>query len=186
MANEEVEELDLEEIDEKEEEAPVKSGNGLVLLIVFFVISSAAVGYGMWYLMNKKFDARQEKIAEEKAIEEIDSTAILDSIQQAKEDSIQQAVEAEKAERERLRKEQEEKIKAAMDSTKQLRDSRVKKVAKIISSMEPEMAAGVLQSMEDSLAAQIILYMQTRSSGEILSEVNPKKVSNVSKKMIDK
>ncbi len=71
------------------------------------------------------------------------------------------------------------------DTTETDRAERVKRVARIISAMEPEAAGKVVSTLNDDLAAEILLSMQTRSSGEVLSNVSPEKMGKISKAMVE-
>jgi len=60
-------------------------------------------------------------------------------------------------------------------------DEKIKAMAKIYESMEPEAAARILESMPENEALQIILNMQRRQAAKILSEINTAKASKLSK-----
>lgn len=60
-------------------------------------------------------------------------------------------------------------------------DDRIKAMAKIYESMEPEAAARILENMPENEALQIILNMQRRQAAKILSEINTAKASKLSR-----
>ncbi|MFN3134937.1 MAG: MotE family protein [Candidatus Kryptonium sp.] len=60
-------------------------------------------------------------------------------------------------------------------------DDKIKAMAKIYESMEPEAAARILENMPESEALQIILNMQRRQAAKILSEISATKASKLSK-----
>ncbi len=60
------------------------------------------------------------------------------------------------------------------------RDDRIKTMAKIYESMEPEVAARILENMPEGEAIKIILNMQRRQAAKILSEISTAKASKLS------
>ncbi len=160
-----------------EEDAPKKKKkeNDAAFYAVFFLLSTIALTVLMYFIVTKKIEEREQaRIEQEQMI--ADSLAALSDTLNPK-DSIPEV--------DQLVEVPEEEAPIEIDSTRIKREERVKKVAKIISSMDSEAAGNVLATLDEDLAAEIILYMQTRSSGEVLSNVSPAKTSQLSKKMVE-
>ncbi len=84
---------------------------------------------------------------------------------------IEKEKEALKTEREELKKAKEE-----------MSSQRYKKLAKDFEGMEPEMAGEKLSKIDDPVKAAYILYnMKSKSAGEALNYVDPKRVSQIVK-----
>ncbi len=60
-------------------------------------------------------------------------------------------------------------------------NERIKAVAKIYESMEPDKAAKILENMPEDEAIAIILNMQRRQAAKILAELNTKKATQLTK-----
>jgi len=87
-------------------------------------------------------------------------------------------------------KEEQEKLKIVKENLeklqKKLNKERFKKLAKAFEGMEPEMAGEKLSKLEDPAKAAYILYnMKSKSAGEALNFVDPKRVSEIVKILTD-
>ncbi|QJB55603.1 magnesium transporter MgtE [Pseudodesulfovibrio sp. zrk46] len=70
-----------------------------------------------------------------------------------------------------------------LDEAKNVKDKRVKQLIGMISNTKAKKAAEILQTMDTDLAVKVLSGMQGRKSGEILSYVEAKKAAELSEKM---
>ena len=71
-------------------------------------------------------------------------------------------------------------IKSMLDEAKEIKDMRVKQLVDMISNTKAKKAAEILQSMDDDLAVKVLSGMRGRQAGEILSFVEAKKAAKLS------
>lgn len=72
-------------------------------------------------------------------------------------------------------------VKRLKQQTLNLREDRIRAMAKIYELMEPEVAAKILENMPENEAIEIILNMQKRQAAKVLSEINAAKASKLSR-----
>jgi len=89
------------------------------------------------------------------------------------------AIRAEAKKVERLHAE----MRQMLDDAKNVKDKRIKQLIGMISNTKAKKAAEILQTMETDLAVKVLSGMQGRKSGEILSYVEAKKAAELSEKM---
>eukprot|EP00831_Metopus_contortus_P029235 TRINITY_DN24075_c0_g1_i2.p2 TRINITY_DN24075_c0_g1~~TRINITY_DN24075_c0_g1_i2.p2 ORF type:complete len:250 (-),score=75.47 TRINITY_DN24075_c0_g1_i2:63-812(-) len=87
-----------------------------------------------------------------------------------------------KAEAEKVQKLHDE-IKSMLDEAKVIKDKRVKQLVEMISNTKAKKAAEILQSMDDDLAVKVLSGMRGRQAGEILSFVEAKKAAKLSEQL---
>ncbi len=71
-------------------------------------------------------------------------------------------------------------IKSMLDEAKQTKDQRVKQLVDMLSNTKAKKAAEILQSMDEDLAVKVLSGMRGRQAGEILSFVESKKAAKLS------
>lgn len=96
-----------------------------------------------------------------------------------KERTLQEMEASIKAEAEKVQKLHAE-IKSMLDEAKLIKDKRVKQLVDMISNTKAKKAAEILQSMDDDLAVKVLSGMRGRQAGEILSFVESKKAAKLS------
>jgi flagellar motility protein MotE (MotC chaperone) len=74
-------------------------------------------------------------------------------------------------------------IKSMLDEAKQIKDQRVKQLVDMLSNTKAKKAAEILQSMDDVLAVKVLSGMRGRQAGEILSFVESKKAAKLSEEL---
>jgi flagellar motility protein MotE (MotC chaperone) len=74
-------------------------------------------------------------------------------------------------------------IKSMLDEAKQIKDQRVKQLVDMLSNTKAKKAAEILQSMDDTLAVKVLSGMRGRQAGEILSFVESKKAAKLSEEL---
>lgn len=70
-----------------------------------------------------------------------------------------------------------------LDEAKNIKDKRVKQLVDMISNTKAKKAAEILQTMETELAVKVLSGMRGRQAGEILSFVEAKKAAELSEKL---
>jgi flagellar motility protein MotE (MotC chaperone) len=76
-------------------------------------------------------------------------------------------------------------IRRMLDEAKNLKDKRVKQLVDMISNTKAKKAAEILQTMETDLAVKVLSGMRGRQAGEILSFVEAKKAAELSEKLTE-
>ncbi|BCS88628.1 MotE family protein [Pseudodesulfovibrio sediminis] len=71
-------------------------------------------------------------------------------------------------------------IKQMLDEAKQIKDKRVKQLVDMLSNTKAKKAAEILQSMDEDLAVKVLSGMRGRQAGELLSFVEAKKAAKLS------
>ena len=74
-------------------------------------------------------------------------------------------------------------IKQMLDDAKGIKDKRIKQLVDMISNTKAKKAAEILQSMDIDLAVKVLSGMRGRQAGEILSFVEAKKAAQLSEKL---
>ncbi|MBI9078534.1 MAG: magnesium transporter MgtE [Pseudodesulfovibrio sp.] len=74
-------------------------------------------------------------------------------------------------------------IKQMLDDAKSIKDKRVKQLVEMISNTKAKKAAEILQSMDTDLAVKVLSGMRGRQAGEILSFVEAKKAAQLSEQL---
>jgi len=76
-------------------------------------------------------------------------------------------------------------IRQMLDDAKVVKDKRVKQLVDMISNTKAKKAAEILQTMETDLAVKVLSGMRGRQAGEILSFVEAKKAAELSEKLTE-
>lgn len=97
----------------------------------------------------------------------------------ARERTLKEMEASIKAEARRVEKMHAE-IKSMLDDAKEIKDKRVKQLVGMLSNTKAKKAAEILQSMDDDLAVKVLSGMRGRQAGEILSFVDAKKAAKLS------
>ena len=87
-----------------------------------------------------------------------------------------------KAEATRVQKLHDE-IKSMLDDAKEIKDQRVKQLVDMLSNTKAKKAAEILQSMDTELAVKVLSGMRGRQAGEILTFVEAKKAADLSERL---
>ena len=183
MANEELEDFGNEQEEPKKK---VDDKGGFISALIIAIIFGAIVNAGMYFAMRGTLEEERVVRMEEKAIQ--DSLAVLDSIALANNpDSLLKEpikIDDESIE-EDVKTQQEQPAIEAVDSSEVKRDEKIKKVAKILSAMEPKQAAASLSVMDEQEAAMIMSKISARASGEIFNNLHPNKATAISRRIMN-
>lgn len=74
-------------------------------------------------------------------------------------------------------------IKSMLDDAKEIKDKRVKQLVGMLSNTKAKKAAEILQSMDIELAVKVLSGMRGRQAGEILTFVEAKKAAELSERL---
>ncbi|WP_027720131.1 MULTISPECIES: MotE family protein [unclassified Desulfurobacterium] len=124
-------------------------------------------------MINPAFSQEAEKVELQKEIKRL--TALREEVQKLiqKNESILKKIEEE-------RKKLAEEKKAFEEELKSIQNERYKRLAKIFSKMDPELAGQKISAMDNMTeAAYIFLNMKERYAGQILNYVRPDKVNEI-------
>ncbi len=120
----------------------------------------------------------QEKVEKKETKKEIERLLALKKEVESLIKKNQEILKKIEEEREKLKQER----KAFQEEIERARSERYKKLAKIFSKMDPEMAGQKISEMSDPKEAALIIYnMKSRIAGEIMNYVDPKMVDKIVK-----
>lgn len=100
----------------------------------------------------------------------------------AKERTLQEMEASIRTEAARVEKMHAE-IKSMLDEAKEIKDKRVRQLVDMLSNTKAKKAAEILQTMDDDLAVKVLSGMRGRQAGEILSFVDSKKAARLSEEL---
>lgn len=120
----------------------------------------------------------QEKVERKETKKEIEKLLALKREVESLVEKNQEILKKIEKEREKLKQER----KAFQEEIERVRAERYRKLAKIFSKMDPEMAGQKISEMSNPKEAAFIIYnMKSRTAGEIMNYVDPKMVDRIVK-----